>query len=72
MFWDADAILFTNYSEKGKTVTWKYFSNLLTRLDEKIRKKNPGLQKNKKSSSIRTTHLPTKVFGNGKFKGSAL
>jgi len=50
-----------DYLEKGKTITGEYYSNLLTRLDEKIREKRPGLQK-KKSSFIRTMHLITKVF----------
>jgi histone-lysine N-methyltransferase SETMAR len=34
--------------EKGKTITgeyYYYYSNLLTRQDEKIREKKPGLQK---------------------------
>jgi hypothetical protein len=59
VFWDAEGILFIDYLEKGKTR--EYYSNLLTRLDEKICKKRPGLQK-KKSSFIRTMHPPTKVF----------
>jgi histone-lysine N-methyltransferase SETMAR len=61
VFWDAEGILFIDYLEKFKTITGEYYSNLLTRLDEKIREKSPGLQK-KKSSFIRTMHLPTKVF----------
>jgi histone-lysine N-methyltransferase SETMAR len=61
VFWDAEGILFIDYLEKGKTITGEYYSNLLTRLDETIREKRPGLQK-KKSSSIRTMHPPTKVF----------
>jgi hypothetical protein len=36
--------------------------SLLTRPDEKISEKRPGLQKGKKSSFIRTMHPPTKVF----------
>jgi hypothetical protein len=60
---DAEGILFIDYLEKGKTITGEYYSNLLTRLDEKIREKRPDLQKKgKKSSFIRTTHPPTKVF----------
>jgi hypothetical protein len=62
VFWDSEGILFIDYLEKGKTVTRKYYSNLLTRLDEKIREKRPVLQKKKKSSFIRTMHPPTKVF----------
>ena len=61
VFWDAEGILFIDYLEKGKTITGEYYSNLLTRLDEKIREKRTGLQK-KKSSFIRTVHPPTKVF----------
>jgi len=47
VFWDAKGILFINYLEKGKTIIGEYYSNLLTRLDEKIREKRPGLQKKK-------------------------
>jgi hypothetical protein len=52
---------FIDYLEKGKTITGEYYSNLLTRLDEKIREKISGLEK-KKSSFIRTMHPPTKMF----------
>jgi histone-lysine N-methyltransferase SETMAR len=45
VFWDAESTLFIDYLEKGKTITEEYYSNLLTRLDEKIREKRPGLQK---------------------------
>jgi histone-lysine N-methyltransferase SETMAR len=45
VFWDAEGILFIDYLEKGKTVTGEYYSNLLTRLDDKIREKRSGLQK---------------------------
>jgi len=38
---------FIDYLEKDKTITVEYYSNLLTRLDEKIRAKRPGLQKKK-------------------------
>jgi len=44
VFWDPEGLLFIDYLEKGKTITGKYYSNLLTRLDEKIREKRPGLQ----------------------------
>jgi hypothetical protein len=54
-------VFFIDYVEKGKTITGEYYSNLLTRLEEKIREKRPGLQK-KKSSFIRTIQPPTKVF----------
>jgi len=47
VFWDAEGILFIDYLEKGKTITREYYSNLLTRLDEKIHEKKPSLQKKK-------------------------
>jgi histone-lysine N-methyltransferase SETMAR len=45
VFWDAEGILFTDCFEKGKTITGKYYSNLLTRLGKKNHEKRPGLQK---------------------------
>jgi len=45
VFWDAEDILFIDYLEKGKTITGEYYSDLLTRLDEKICEKRPGLKK---------------------------
>jgi len=71
VFWDAESILFIDYFEKGKTITGEYYSSLLTRLDEKIREKKPGLQKKKTHSSGQCTR-PQKCFGNGKIKGSPL
>ena len=47
VFWNAEGILFIDYLEKGKTITGEYYSNLLTRLDGKIREKTPSLQKKK-------------------------
>jgi hypothetical protein len=47
VFWDAEGILFIDYLEKGKTITTEYYSSLLTRLDEQIHEKRPGLQKKK-------------------------
>jgi histone-lysine N-methyltransferase SETMAR len=47
VFWDVEGILFIDHLEKGKTTTGEYYSNLLTRPDEKIREKRPGLQMKK-------------------------
>jgi hypothetical protein len=73
VFWDAKGILFFDCLENGKTITGEYYSNLLARLDGKIREKRPSLQKKKKNhlSSGQCTHQQ-KCFGNGKIKGSAL
>jgi hypothetical protein len=37
VFWDAEGIWFIDNLEKEKRVTGEYYSNFLTRLDEKIR-----------------------------------
>jgi histone-lysine N-methyltransferase SETMAR len=47
VFWDAEGNLFIDYIENAKTITEEYYSNFLTRLDEKIHEKRPGLQKKK-------------------------
>jgi histone-lysine N-methyltransferase SETMAR len=47
VFWAAEGILFIDYLENGKTISREYYSNLLTRLDGKIREKRPSLQKKK-------------------------
>jgi len=36
VFWNVEGILFIDYLEKGKTIIGEYYSNLLTRLDDKI------------------------------------
>jgi len=43
VFWDGEGILLI-ILKKGKTISGEYYSNLLTRPDEKIREKRPGLQ----------------------------
>jgi hypothetical protein len=72
VFWDAEGILFIDCLEKGKTITGEYYSNLLTRLDGKISKKRPVLQK--KNIIFYQDNAPAhkSVFGNGKIKGYAL
>jgi len=71
VFWDAEGILFIDYLGKGKIKTGEYYSDLLTRLDEKfVRKKTVCKRKNHFSSGQCTR--PQKCFGNGKIKGSAL
>jgi hypothetical protein len=72
VFWDAEGILFIDYLEKGKTITREYYSNLLTRLGEKIHEKRPGMQKKKIIFHQNNAHTTQKCFGNGKIKGYAL
>ena len=61
VFWDAKGILLIDYLNKCKTITREHYVNLLDRLDEKILEKRPCLQ-NKKSFSIKTMRLCTKVL----------
>ena len=42
VFWDADGILLIDFLEKGRTVTGKYYSNLLQQLRAAIIEKRPG------------------------------
>jgi len=68
VFWDAEVILFIDYLEKGKTITGEYYSNILTKLDENIREKRPGLQKKKNHLPSGQCTCPPKCFGNGKLR----
>jgi histone-lysine N-methyltransferase SETMAR len=72
VFWNAEGILFIDYLEKGKTITGEYYSNLLTRLDEKVREKRPGMQKKNIIFHLDNAPAQKKCFGNWKIKGSAL
>ena len=71
VFWDAEGILFIDYLEKGKTITGEYYSNLLTRLDDKFVKKDPVCKRKKTNLSSGQCTRPQKCCGNGKIKGYA-
>ena len=47
VFWDACAIIYTDYLEKGKTITGAYYASLLHRMSKEIKKKHPHLKKTK-------------------------
>ena len=42
IFWDSEGILFTDYLEKGKTVTGVYYGGLIRKLREVIKQKRRG------------------------------
>jgi histone-lysine N-methyltransferase SETMAR len=65
VFWDAEGILFIDFLENGKAITGEYYSNLLSRLEEKICEKRPGLQKKKNniSSGQFTCHKSVLTMG---------
>jgi Transposase. len=67
VLWNAKGILLINYLEKGRSITSKYYSNLLDQLDVKIHKR-PHLKKKKKSSFTKTMHLLTSVLPMGKLQ----
>ena len=47
IFSDARGISYTDYLEKGQTITGAYYASLLHRLSEEIKKKRPDLKKKK-------------------------
>ena len=47
VFWDAHGVIFSDYLEKGRTITGAYYVALLDQLIEEIRKKRPHLKKKK-------------------------
>ena len=47
VFWDARGIIYTDYLEKGQTITGAYYASLLHRLSDEIKKKSPYLKKKK-------------------------
>jgi len=63
---------FIDYLEKDKIITGKYYSNLLTTLDEKNVRKDPVCKRKKNHLSSRQCTRPQKCHGNGKIKGYAL
>jgi hypothetical protein len=72
VFWDAEGILFVGYFEKGKTITGEYYSNILTKLNEKkIVRKDPVCKK-KNYLSLEQCTRPQNCFGNGKIKESEI
>ena len=64
-------LLLIDFLQTSKTITGEYYCNLLDQIDEKIRKKRPGLLK-KKISFIKTMHRLPKFFYNGQIKGVTL
>jgi hypothetical protein len=73
VFWNAEGILFTDYLEKGKTITNQgiLFQSFNQTRQQKIHEERPGLKKKKHLSSGQCTD-PQKCFGNRKIKGPAL
>lgn len=39
VYWDSQGIIFTDYLEKGRTITWQYYADLLGRLNTELMKK---------------------------------
>ena len=69
-FWDAKGILLLYYPEKDRTITGKYYSNLLDQLDVKIHEKRPGLKKKQKNHlSLEQHTCSQKCVGIGKTVG---
>ena len=45
VFWDARGLIYTDWLEKGQTITEAYYASLLHRLSKEIKKKRPHLEK---------------------------
>ena len=45
VFWDAQGLLLVDYRQKGYAVNGQYYSDLLRRLRENIKKKRPKFEK---------------------------
>jgi len=58
VFWDSRGIIFTNYLEKGRTITGQYYTDLLGRFDAELMRKRPHLMKKKVLFHL-TTHQLT-------------
>ena len=42
VFWDAKAIVFINYLQKGHTINGEYYANLPRQLRKAVKSKRPG------------------------------
>lgn len=47
VFWDSQGVIHIDYLEKGKTITGRYYADLLGRFDVELKKKRPRLAKKK-------------------------
>src|SRR6476469_7374838 len=47
VFWDSRGIIFTDYLEKGRTITGQYYADLLDRFDAELMRKRPHLAQKK-------------------------
>ena len=47
VFWDARGVIHIDYLQKGRTINGEYYTNLLDRFNEDLKKKLPHLTKKK-------------------------
>ena len=47
VFWDSQGIFFTDYLEKGRTITGQYYADLLGRFEAELMKKRTHFAKKK-------------------------
>ena len=57
LFWDTRGIMYTDYLEKGQTITGAYYVSLLRQLSKKIKKKHPHLKKKAKIMELNSALL---------------
>ncbi|XP_012060732.1 PREDICTED: uncharacterized protein LOC105623969 [Atta cephalotes] len=51
VFWDSRGIIFTDYLEKGRTITGQYYADLLDRFDAELKKKTASFSEKKSALS---------------------
>ena len=47
VFWDVSGVIHIDYLQKGRTINGEYYTNLLDRFNEDLKKKRPHLAKKK-------------------------
>jgi histone-lysine N-methyltransferase SETMAR len=66
VFWDARGVIFIDYLQKGKSINGVYYANLLQRLSDEIKKKQPHLAKKKVSLHQDNSPVHTSVIAMAK------
>jgi len=66
VFWDSQGIILIDYLQKGKTITEEYYTTLLDRLKEELKKKTAKIGVQKSAFPSRQRAVPQVDRCNGK------
>ena len=67
VFWDARGVIHIDYLQKGRTINGEYYTNLLDRFNEDLKKKRPHLAKKKVLFHADNARVHTCVVSLAKF-----